>query len=241
MGTKHRKIEIGQTYGRLTVREYLGLIPYNGTNRNRHMYRCECSCGNFIDLPGTYIGKAWKSCGCLQKESREKPIPAGTRFGRLTVIEPHDLIPGRGYRYKCQCDCGNIIISRGDMLRRGEVQSCGCLHDELFREHAKIAYKNSFVDGTNVPRIASTQTIQRNNTSGVTGVTWHKGTGKWRASISFKGKSYSLGYYTEIPLAAKARKAAEDELFGNFLKWYQETYPDQWKRIQSRQQKKHPQ
>ncbi|UWO77428.1 AP2 domain-containing protein [Enterocloster asparagiformis] len=126
------------------------------------------------------------------------------------------------------------------MLRRGEVQSCGCLHDELFRENSKIAYKNSFVDGTNVPRIASTQTVQRNNTSGVTGVTWHKGTGKWRASISFKGKSYSLGYYTEIPLAAKARKTAEDELFGDFLKWYAEEYPENWKRIQKRQQKKHP-
>lgn len=231
MGTKHRKIEVGQTYDRLTIKEYLGLLPYGG--RNRHMYRCECTCGNTIDLPGTYIGKGWKSCGCLQKESRTKLIPVGKRFGRLTIIGVHDIVPGRGYRYNCLCDCGNKIIARGDMLKCGDVKSCGCLHDELLREHSKIAYKNSFVDGTNVPRIAEQKT-PRNNTSGILGVRWHSRIHKWQASIGFKGKTYHLGYYSDISDAERARKAAEKELFGNFLEWYAKEYPARWKKMQEK-------
>ena len=30
---------------------------------------------------------------------------------------------------------------------------------------------------------------------------------------------------------AQARKSAEENIYGNFLKWYQDTYPEEWKRI----------
>lgn len=29
----------------------------------------------------------------------------------------------------------------------------------------------------------------------------------------------------------KARKMAEEAMFGSFLKWFQDTYPDRWKRM----------
>jgi len=38
----------------------------------------------------------------------------------------------------------------------------------------------------------------RNNTSGVTGVSWHKQAGKWQAQVGVDGKIKSLGLYTEI-------------------------------------------
>ena len=54
------------------------------------------------------------------------------------------------------------------------------------------------------------QRMQRNNISGVTGVSWHKRDGKWRATININGKRKSLGYFDDINEAAKAyRDAAE--------------------------------
>lgn len=235
---KHRKIEIGQRYDRLKIIEDLGVLPYKSSGRKFRTYRCLCDCGNIIDLPGVYIGRAWKSCGCLQRESREKVIAPGTMFGRLKVLEKGMAIPNRGYAYICECQCAKktILSVRGDRLRSGEAQSCGCLHDELLREHCKKAYSNNFVGNTNVPRIAYDK-LQKNNTSGVRGVTWHKGVCKWQAGIDFKGKHYHLGYYLDIAQAKKARESAEKELHGQFLEWYAENYPAQWRKIEKRRSK----
>ena len=60
----------------------------------------------------------------------------GQRFGRLTVIEliPKELRPNktakRGNHWKCQCDCGNIVIHYTGALKQGDINSCGCLQKE---------------------------------------------------------------------------------------------------------------
>lgn len=51
----------------------------------------------------------------------------GKKFGKLTVIEELNTRSKNGHKqYKCQCDCGNIKIVRGDTLKNGMSQSCGC-------------------------------------------------------------------------------------------------------------------
>lgn len=52
---------------------------------------------------------------------------------------------------------------------------------------------------------------QRNNTSGVTGVCWHKTTSKWTARIQDGKRTIFLGYFDSIIHAAKARFLAELE------------------------------
>jgi hypothetical protein len=60
----------------------------------------------------------------------------GQRFGRLTVIERHDL-----KRWKCICDCGNVTYSDGYQLRKGITRSCGCYHAELCgNQHRKHGF-----------------------------------------------------------------------------------------------------
>jgi hypothetical protein len=54
------------------------------------------------------------------------------------------------------------------------------------------------------------------NTSGVKGVSWHKGSNKWRASIKCDGKSRALGSFKSIAEAAEAYAAASAELHGEF-------------------------
>lgn len=52
------------------------------------------------------------------------------------------------------------------------------------------------------------QTMNGNNKSGITGVSWYKQTNKWRAQIRHNGKKINLGYFNSIDDAAKARQTA---------------------------------
>ena len=42
-----------------------------------------------------------------------------------------------------------------------------------------------------------------------------------------------MGYYDNINDAVKARKLAEERIYGDFLDWYAETYPEMWDKINS--------
>lgn len=60
--------------------------------------------------------------------TREDPM-IGKTFGLLTVLEKapkrEDLV-SRCTRYKCKCQCGNIIDVDGGALRSGHTVACGC-------------------------------------------------------------------------------------------------------------------
>lgn len=52
--------------------------------------------------------------------------------------------------------------------------------------------------------------MSKKNTSGVTGVYWHKPTQKWQAQIESGGKNIYLGRFVDLSEATSARKAAEE-------------------------------
>lgn len=58
--------------------------------------------------------------------------------------------------------------------------------------------------------------LRSDNTSGVTGVTWHKGEKIWVARITIDGVRRLLGRYKKFEDAVKARKEAENEYYGEF-------------------------
>ena len=60
----------------------------------------------------------------------EPKTKIGDRYGHLVVIGEAEKESNGQLRYKCQCDCGNIIITRGTRLRNGEKKSCGkCVYN----------------------------------------------------------------------------------------------------------------
>lgn len=75
-----------------------------------------------------------------------------------------------------------------------------------------------FVDGTCVERIAARKSTSCNR-SGYRGV-YMRENGRWRASIGFKGKIYSLGTFDTVEDAVEARQGAEKEIFDSFLTSY---------------------
>lgn len=58
----------------------------------------------------------------------------------------------------------------------------------------------------------------RNNTSGLKGVSWHKQRGLWRATITAGGKQVSLGLHESKERAFEAYSAAARELHGEFAR-----------------------
>ena len=53
-----------------------------------------------------------------------KPIPKGTRFGRLTVVRM--TVHKGASACVCKCDCGKVSVALTNNLRRGITTSCGC-------------------------------------------------------------------------------------------------------------------
>ena len=47
------------------------------------------------------------------------------------------------------------------------------------------------------------RSMSSNNTSGVTGVSWHKASGKWQARVKIDGKQKCLGCFTDLQEAAE--------------------------------------
>ena len=134
----------------------------------------------------------------------------GQRFYKLTVLRLAENL-GEKTAWVCRCDCGREIIVRTNALRSSHTRSCGCSGG------AKNARQGlTFVDGTCVEIIRS-QKLQKNNTSGVSGVTWVTCKQLWQATICFKGKRRYLGRYQKFEDAVKARKRAEENLYDSFL------------------------
>ena len=125
----YRRDLTGEKYGRLTV------VMYEGRNkRNKHVWRCHCECGatTFVETGG--LGKT-RSCGCINIMDL-----SGQKYGRLTVLS----FAGRDKTtskllWKCRCDCGNEAIVKGNCLRTGNTESCGCYGRE---QASKANYKH---------------------------------------------------------------------------------------------------
>ena len=142
----------------------------------------------------------------------------GRRFGKLEVIGRSDKRGSRGARtvplWECRCECGNITYKATDTLTNPELSMCNDCVGKYATEKARA--KAEFVDGTQISRITSDKIIAT-NTSGARGVYWDRRSGKWRARLSFNVKIYNFGSYVNFDDAVKARKEAEQLIYGEFL------------------------
>lgn len=207
-----RKDYLGKRFGRLVV------TGYEGKTGGLHRWECICDCGKTTIVGQTSLqsGKT-KSCGCLG----HPPVQdiQGQRFGELTAMEYVGKRDGQ-YYWRCQCSCGNEMTVRQNNLIIGKTKSCGCIQVRIVTENMKL------VDGTSVTMLEKAgQRLASNNSSGYNGVYFNRKNQKWTAQIGFKGKTYYLGSYHKIEDAVKARRNAEDRIYGAFLEWYYETHP----------------
>ena len=195
----------GRRFGKLTVKSYVG----------EEKWLCMCDCGReTIALASNLKRGHTTSCGCARANA---PLH-GKVFGNLCIIERANGDDPRRVYYRCKCDCGNECIVRSDALQSGDVKSCGKCKPFEEERIAALLESDTFLAGTQPSKLHSK--ITKANKSGIVGVNWDKSRGKWQASIRFRGHKYNLGRFDSKFEAAEIRAAAEKELFGNFLEWY---------------------
>lgn len=126
-----RAIDItGQRFGRLVA---LGRVE---GAKPGVTWLCRCDCGNEKPVLGISLrcGNT-SSCGCLTRERASEVNSIDLteqRFGRLVVVARVKERIGKGTktRWQCICDCGRPKKVIGTHLRRGKINSCGCLRVE---------------------------------------------------------------------------------------------------------------
>ena len=66
------------------------------------------------------------------------------KFGKLTALNREENDKHGQARWKCICDCGNIIITSSHSLRSGHTKSCGCTrNDKIKMQNYKHGMSNT--------------------------------------------------------------------------------------------------
>ena len=84
------------------------------------------------------------------------------------------------------------------------------------RCHNNLDNRKEFLRVSTCKNNLRNRKISKSNISGVTGVCWDNNAGLWQSYIWVDGKTIHLGRYSDINVAIKVRKEAENKYFGEW-------------------------
>ena len=134
---------IGQRFGHLTVIEDTGKRLHRSI-----IWKCKCDCGNEHEVTSNNLnGGQVNSCGkqnCPYHRTFENL--KGQRFGKLVAMYPTSMKDGFHMYWVCQCDCGNQHEVASNHLKRGSVQSCGCISTSIGEMNIKKILEDNNIE-----------------------------------------------------------------------------------------------
>lgn len=145
-------------------------------------------------------------------------------FGYLTPMEPTGKRHRKDVVWRCKCKCGNVVELPATRLLAGNTLSCGCLKGETILSASK------HIAGTHLVFSLREDVPKPHTLSGHTGVS-PKGN-KWVAHITYRGKRYHLGTYSNLEDALKARSRAKELVMEDaqkLLEYYEQLHKDDCK------------
>lgn len=213
---EYEKVSAGSVVGRLTVIDIVGKSK-NGS----YIWSCLCECGNSKDVISSSLNSGLvQSCGCLYDSIKGKQaITNGAKDSKeynswsamkqRCYYKQHSYYLSYGGRGIKVCDrwrnsFENFLV---DMGKCPEGSS-------LDRIDPDGDYKPENCRWADNSTQAFNQTKSGSNSSGKTGVHWHKATNKWAASISKDRQVFHLGVFEKFENAKKIRESAEKILYG---------------------------
>lgn len=201
-------IKVGNKYGYWTV-----LALDDGQHTNKVLCRCICGKTRWVFRSPLRTGKT-KSCGCMAHQDPDYGIKPGARFGYWTALRQ------KGQLFYCRCVCGRERWAPAQHLLQGRSLSCGCKRLKTRPEESVAALEKGHLLTANLGKEKLSSKYagfgrkrNRNSSTGITGVSVHRQSGRYRAYITVDRKQIGLGYYDDIDAAIAARKAAEQKYF----------------------------
>lgn len=199
-------------------------------------YDCLCDCGNRKTIRKSDIMKGTKSCGCwarlraskLNKKYNTWEFIDDIAIGRTNNQDIEFIIDKEDYD-KCKDICWyadydnhvkNYYI-RGTKDKRHFALSHFILDKDStyiidHKNHNTTDNRKENLRLVTSSHNAMNRVRRKDNTSGVTGVRWHKATQKWQADICVDSKHIYLGVFSDKNQAIKVRKEAENKYFGKY-------------------------
>lgn len=146
---------------------------------------------------------------------------------KLTDTDLHvALVDDEDYQIVRSFNWGYMETAHGNIYVRRTNRPNILLHRFLLDPATDVLIDHIDGDGFNNQRYnlrvatssqnAMNRIVQRNNSSGMSGVTWYPWKGKWVARITKEGRSYCLGYFAKLVDAKNAREQAAIKMFGEF-------------------------
>ncbi len=132
-------------------------------------------------------------------------------------LEDYDKIKDYCWRAYTQPD-GHKTVRTRDRITGKNIM----IHHLIFGKNCDHINRNTFDNRKNNLRVATYQenarnsSVAKNNTSGVTGVTWNSRDRCWQARIGVNYRSKSLGCFINKEEAIVARLEAERKYYGEF-------------------------
>lgn len=231
MKMSKRKINIGDTFGKLTVLERLEDVvkPY----RKLSNWKCKCECGNTVKVLGKYLLDGHvKSCGCYRKQVMKDKCKKYNKWEFMNDyvigysdkgdsffidIEDYERVKDI-YWFK---DSKNYIrgIYNGNKVRLHRFimnAPDDMLVDHIHGEETRNDNRKSNLRiGTNSQNQMN-KNLHPEDASYVAGVRWSNKDKKWISFIGLNNKHIYLGSFNNKEDAIKVRKEAEDKYFGEW-------------------------
>ncbi len=230
----------GEVYGKIKI-----LDVCRDTGCKYKKFNCQCAiCNSIFASTGQSILR-FQDQGCpdCRKNARDKAKIAeykkyiGKVYGNLKIFDYAGMQKTSKKSkdatafVKCEClICGSISDMPLYRVKNGYISECA----KCARQNLKIGHefqKTVITHGTMITAIDGRRAKNKNNSSGHTGVSYNKRVQKYRAYINFRRKQYSLGLYDKLDDAVSARETAERKIYGDFLEWYADNFPEQWSKI----------
>jgi len=219
---------VGQRFGRLVVKAYIGYDNKNETT----LWLCECNCeeGKTKIISKKQLRHGTKSCGCLIKENASKNYK---KYNKYNLDGNYGIgydINNKEFYFDLD-DFDKIKNICWNINKNNRVMGRDCVTKKTVSMHKIImnSRKNQIIDHidrdprnnrkSNLRFCLHKENIRNssksiNNTTGFTGVYFYGE--KYRPRIEVDGIAINLGSYEDITDAIFARLKAEKEYFGEF-------------------------
>lgn len=237
---KVRKNLVGQKFGRLTViKQTEDYVRPDGRHEAKWLCECDCEEKNNVEVVSSHLkSQHTQSCGCLQREAmvenglNTKNLIPNEKKPNNWDLESYDY--GVGYTSKGEefwfdkedfdkinkytwyiNDDGYVICTDNKIYLHILIMNPydGQLVDH--KKHRKFDNRKSELRIVNATQNAINRCMQSNNTSGTTGVSFHKASKKWFAYIKIN-KKQKRKYANSKEEAIIFRKELEEKYFGEY-------------------------